>query len=129
VEQAIRTAQLEEFVNTLPAGLETVVGDRGIRLSGGQRQRVGIARALYNDPEILVFDEATSSLDSVTESEIGKAIESLGGQKTIIIIAHRFTTVMKCDKIYLMDKGRIVESGTYGELLEQSPAFQSLALA
>ncbi len=129
VKRAIRAAQLEEFVNTLPAGLDTVMGDRGIRLSGGQRQRVGIARALYRDPEILVFDEATSSLDSLTEREIERAIERLGGQKTIIIIAHRLTTVMKCDKLYLMDEGRITASGTYEELLEQSPTFQRLALA
>ena len=129
VMRVIRAAQLEELVKTLPAGLDTVVGDRGIRLSGGQRQRVGIARALYRDPQILVFDEATSSLDAVTEREIGRAIECLGGQKTIVIIAHRLTTVMKCDTVHLVDKGRIIASGSYEELLERSAAFQKLVLA
>jgi ABC-type multidrug transport system fused ATPase/permease subunit len=129
VMRVIRAAQLDELVKTLPAGLDTVVGDRGVRLSGGQRQRVAIARALYRDPEILVFDEATSSLDSVTELEISKAIEWLGTGKTIIIIAHRLTTVTKCDAIFLLEKGRVVASGTYQELMERSEMFKRLALA
>jgi ABC-type multidrug transport system fused ATPase/permease subunit len=128
VEDAIQAAQLQDLVASLPDGLETLLGDRGVRMSGGQRQRVGIARALYRDPQILVFDEATSSLDSVTEREIGKAIEWLGGRKTIVIVAHRLTTVRRCDTIYVMDRGQIIASGTYDELLAHSVDFQRLAL-
>lgn len=100
VTEALRKAQLLEFVDSLPDGLETVVGDRGIRLSGGQRQRIGIARALYHDPEILVLDEATSALDNETETAVMEAIESLQGSKTMIIIAHRLTTIRNADIIY-----------------------------
>lgn len=106
---AMEKAQLAEFVNTLPLGLDTIVGDRGVRLSGGQRQRIGIARALYHDPEILVLDEATSALDNETESAVMEAIENLQGMKTMIIIAHRLTTIRNVDTIYEVEKGRIVE--------------------
>ena len=106
---AMEKAQLAEFVNTLPLGLDTIVGDRGVRLSGGQRQRIGIARALYHDPEILVLDEATSALDNETESAVMEAIENLQGMKTMILIAHRLTTIRNVDTIYEVEKGRIVE--------------------
>lgn len=112
---ALEQAQLKEFVHGLPEGLDTRIGERGVRLSGGQRQRVGIARALYTNPEILVLDEATSALDHETESAVMESIEHLLGHKTMIIIAHRITTVRNCDVIYRVDKGHI-ESVTYEEL-------------
>jgi ATP-binding cassette, subfamily B, bacterial PglK len=105
IMRAVQLAQLKDFVDTLPDGLDSVMGEDGVRLSGGQRQRIGIARALYNDPKILVLDEATSSLDIATELEVMNAIESLHGEKTIIIIAHRLTTISRCDYIYKIDKG------------------------
>ena len=108
VWRAISAAQLEVFVNQLPDGLNTVVGERGVRLSGGQRQRIGIARALYHDPEVLVLDEATSSLDTATENEVMKAVYDMQGSKTIIIIAHRLSTVEHCDRLYQLENGRIV---------------------
>ena len=112
VEHAIHSAQLEKFINDLPQGLETPVGERGVRLSGGQRQRIGIARALYHDPEVLVFDEATSSLDIDTEKSFMQAVRALQGDKTIIIVAHRLSTVEHCDHLFRLEKGRIVEEGT-----------------
>ena len=117
LHQAIKAAQLEEVVANLPNGLKTIVGERGLLLSGGQRQRVGIARALYHEREILVLDEATAALDNETESLITEAITSLSGKKTLIIIAHRLTTVKHCDHIYLMEKGRIIKSGSYAEVV------------
>lgn len=109
VTAAMEKAQLAEFIESLPLGLDTIVGDRGVRLSGGQRQRIGIARALYHDPEILVLDEATSALDNETESAVMEAIENLQGMKTMIIIAHRLTTIRNVDTIYEVEKGKIVE--------------------
>ena len=103
--RAVQLAQLKDFVDALPHGLDSIMGEDGIRLSGGQRQRIGIARALYNDPKILVLDEATSSLDIDTELEVMNAIEGLHGEKTIIIIAHRLTTISRCDYIYKIDNG------------------------
>ena len=111
VGQAIHAAQLEKFVQELPQGLDTVVGERGIRLSGGQRQRIGIARALYHDPAVLVLDEATSSLDIETERGVMEAVRALHGDKTILIVAHRFSTVEHCDYLYRLDKGKVVEEG------------------
>ena len=105
--RALEEASLADFVRTLPHGLDTEIGERGIRLSGGQRQRIGIARALYRDPAVLVFDEATSALDNETESEIMESINRLQGQKTMIIIAHRLTTIENCDHIYRVENGRI----------------------
>ena len=106
VEYAARISNLHHFiVSELPNGYQTIVGERGIRLSGGERQRVGIARALYHDPEVLVLDEATSSLDGITESAVLEAINNVAELKTVIIIAHRLTTVKDCDIIYLIDKG------------------------
>ena len=104
--EALKRAELFEFVQNLPDGLETYVGDRGIQLSGGQRQRIAIARALYHRPEIMVLDEATSALDNDTEATIMSAIDSLQGQVTLIIVAHRLSTVKNCDVIYeVKDKG------------------------
>jgi ABC-type multidrug transport system fused ATPase/permease subunit len=112
VQRAIRAAQLDEFVASLPDGLETLVGERGIRLSGGQRQRIGIARALYHDPAVLVLDEATSSLDIATESGVMQAVTTLQGTKTTIIVAHRLSTVKHCDRLYRLEQGRVtVEPG------------------
>jgi ABC-type multidrug transport system fused ATPase/permease subunit len=108
VRRAIRAAQLEEFVASLPDGLETLVGERGIRLSGGQRQRIGIARALYHDPAVLVLDEATSALDTATESGVMQAVTALHGSKTILIVAHRLSTVAHCDRLCRLEQGRIV---------------------
>jgi ABC-type multidrug transport system fused ATPase/permease subunit len=123
LNKAIQAAQLGEFIENLPEGIKTVVGERGVLLSGGQRQRVGIARALYHEREILVLDEATAALDSETENLVTEAIKSLGNTKTIIIIAHRLSTVEHCDRIYKLDKGRVLQSGTYQEVVlgEQAP--------
>ena len=107
VVRALKQAQLYDFVEVLPEGLDTFVGDRGVRLSGGQRQRIGIARALYHDPEILVLDEATSALDNETESAVMEAIEKLQGQKTILIIAHRLTTIQNADVIFEVNDGKV----------------------
>ena len=107
VWRAIKAAQLENFVHTLPAGLGTIVGERGIRLSGGQRQRIGIARALYHDPAVLVLDEATSSLDTATERGVMQAAKALQGSKTVLIVAHRHATVEHCDRLYRLEQGRI----------------------
>jgi ATP-binding cassette, subfamily B, bacterial PglK len=112
VRRAIRDAQLEEFVASLPKGLETVVGERGVRLSGGQRQRIGIARALYHDPAVLVLDEATSALDTATESGVMQAVMALRRSKTIIIVAHRLSTVEHCERLYRLEKGRVVAEGS-----------------
>lgn len=103
--KALREAQLEEFVKSLPDGLDTTIGDRGVKLSGGQRQRIGIARALYGNPQVLILDEATSALDNETEKEVMNAIDSLHGTRTLIVIAHRLTTIKKCDKIYEVENG------------------------
>jgi ABC-type multidrug transport system fused ATPase/permease subunit len=107
VDRALRGAQLHQFISTLPHGANTPIGERGVRLSGGQRQRIGIARALYNDPAVLVLDEATSALDNETESDVMKAVNSLQGAKTLIIVAHRLTTVAHCDVLYRLDGGRV----------------------
>ena len=127
VWKALRLAQLEDFVTRLPDGLDALIGERGVRLSGGQRQRIGIARALYHDPQVLVMDEATSALDNITEKQIIQAIEELKGDRTIITIAHRLTTVMKCDRIYFMTDGKIHSEGTYDELIEHNEQFRVLA--
>lgn len=120
VRAALKLAQLEEFAASLPRGYETIVGERGVKLSGGQRQRIGIARALYNNPVVLVLDEATSALDTATEAELMKAVSILKGLKTIVIVAHRFATVQDCDRIYCIEKGRIVKTCTPAELNDQS---------
>ncbi len=117
VNKAVKAAQLEDLVEQLPEGLETMVGERGMRISGGQRQRVGIARALYYEREILVLDEATSALDSETEKLVSDAINSLAGDKTLIIIAHRVSTIENCDRIYRLENGQLQQSGTYEEVV------------
>jgi ATP-binding cassette, subfamily B, bacterial PglK len=101
----------------LPNGLETVVGERGVRLSGGQRQRIGIARALYHDPAVLVLDEATSALDTATEQGVMQAVTALRGSKTILIVAHRLSTVEHCDRLYRLEQGRLVAEGAPAEML------------
>jgi len=117
LRRAICSAQLEEYVESLPEGLETFVGELGTRLSGGQRQRIGIARALYHNPEVLVLDEATSALDLHTESDVMKAVNALHGQKTIIIVAHRTSTVEQCDRLFRLEGGKLVTEGTPKEVL------------
>ncbi len=108
VKEALRQAQLLEFVEKLPQGMDTKVGERGVRLSGGQRQRIAIARALYHKPSILVFDEATSALDNETETAVMKSIEALQGKKTILIVAHRLSTIRNCDEIYEIADGKAI---------------------
>ncbi|WP_448525954.1 ABC transporter ATP-binding protein [Parathermosynechococcus lividus] len=124
---AVHAAQLSTFVAGLPEGLDTIVGERGVRLSGGQRQRIGIARALYHNPGVLIMDEATAALDNQTEAGVMDAIQALSGEKTIIMIAHRLSTVMNCDRLYLMANGKVAATGTYTELIEHSPEFRAMA--
>jgi len=126
VKAAAKLANIDEFIQSLPDGYDTYTGDRGVRLSGGQRQRIGIARALYFNPEILVLDEATSSLDGSTEDVIMDAIHNLSHDKTIIIIAHRLETVMECDVIHFVNDGVIVNSGTYNELIKLNDQFREM---
>jgi ATP-binding cassette, subfamily B, bacterial PglK len=127
VRDAIHRAQLEAFVAGLPDGLDTVTGERGVRISGGQRQRLGIARAFYVDPRVLVLDEATSALDNRTEAELSATIDQLRGTLTMIVIAHRLSTVKNCDHVFLLEHGHLSASGSFEELLESSPAFAKLA--
>ena len=127
VLKAIELAHLTELIEELPKGIHTKVGERGVQLSGGQRQRIGIARALYNQADVLMFDEATSALDGITEKIIMDAIHDFSGQKTIIMIAHRLKTVEKCDIIYLMEKGNVIDQGTYKELVDNNPKFREMA--
>jgi ATP-binding cassette subfamily C protein len=129
VWRALEAAQLANFVRELDAGLDSQVGERGVRISAGQRQRIGIARALYHDPNVLLLDEATSALDNETERLFIAAIESLARRKTILIIAHRLSTVQNCDTIYLMQQGRVIGAGAYDGLLATQPAFARLVHA
>jgi ABC-type multidrug transport system fused ATPase/permease subunit len=130
VETVARIAQLDGFVrDDLPDGYETKVGEKGVRLSGGQRQRIGIARALYHNADLIVFDEATSALDNLTEREVMTAIDALPGDKTVVMIAHRLSTVKGCDRIIVMDKGRIVGIGPWSDLIEHNAAFRKIAEA
>jgi ATP-binding cassette subfamily C protein len=128
INRAVELAQLNSLIQSLPNQLDTILGERGVRISGGQRQRVGIARALYHNPQVLVMDEATSALDNITEKQITDAIESLRGDRTIVTIAHRLTTVQNCNKLYLMKDGLIKDSGTYDELIEKNIEFRKMAL-
>jgi ATP-binding cassette, subfamily B, bacterial PglK len=127
ISNAIQRSQLHEFVRSLPDGISTQVGERGIRLSGGQRQRIAIARALYRRPEVLIFDEGTSALDNTTESALIESLRSLRGSHTILLVAHRLSTVRDCDKVVYIEKGRIADVGTYDELMQRSEGFRALA--
>ena len=127
VERAARVAELHDFVmRELPQGYDTAIGERGVRLSGGQRQRIGIARALYHDPDVLILDEATSALDNLTERAVMAAVQNLGRAKTVIMIAHRLSTVRNCDVIFMMERGRVVAQGSYDELLARNRSFQAM---
>lgn len=120
IQYALELSQLSDFVSQLPEGLETIVGERGVRLSGGQRQRIGIARALYHDPPVLVLDEATSSLDTNTEAGVMDAVQKMYGDKTIIIVAHRLSTIQHCDYVYRLEHGRIIEEGNASDVLRNA---------
>ncbi|MBE9098876.1 ABC transporter ATP-binding protein [Vacuolonema iberomarrocanum] len=127
VRKAARLAQIDDYIESLPAGYDTYVGERGVRLSGGQRQRIGIARALYGQASLIVFDEATSALDNSTEKEVMDAINALSHQYTVILIAHRLSTVEKCDKIFELNEGSLIAQGTFERLSEESPSFRVMA--
>ena len=127
VYSALRIANLEQVINEMPYGLDTEVGERGTKLSGGQRQRLGIARAVYTKPALLVLDEATSALDGETEIQITEAINKLKGSTTIIIIAHRLSTVREADLVVYMEQGKIVASGTFDELRSKVANFDNQA--
>ncbi|WP_299961905.1 ABC transporter ATP-binding protein [uncultured Roseobacter sp.] len=128
VTRAAKIASLHNFVETeLPEGYQTHVGERGVRLSGGQRQRIGIARALYHDPDVLILDEATSALDNITERAVMEAVHNIGGKKTIIMIAHRLSTVKNCDEIFMLAGGKVLASGRFDDLMQNSPEFREMA--
>nr|MCS5565943.1 ATP-binding cassette domain-containing protein [Methylococcales bacterium] len=126
VLQAARMAQLEAVFPDLSEGLKSKVGESGARLSGGQVQRIGIARALYKNPDVLIFDEATSALDNVTEAQIISAIRTISNQKTVIMIAHRLSTIIDAENIILLEKGRVMDQGSYDELYDASAEFRRL---
>ena len=127
VERAAKIANLHEFVrNELPQQYQTTVGERGVRLSGGQRQRIGIARALYHNPQVLILDEATSALDNLTEQVVMEALHNLGHKITIIMIAHRLSTVKECDSIFVLEKGNLIAQGSFNELLHSSERFRAM---
>ena len=127
LEKAVRDAQLHELIKSLPEGLDTKIGESGVRLSGGQRQRIGIARALYDQPDVLIMDEATAALDNITERQVIEAIELLRGERTILMIAHRLSTVQNCDRLYLLENGRLMAEGTYDSLSRESKLFQNMS--
>ena len=128
VERAAKIANLHEFVtNELPQQYQTTVGECGLRLSGGQRQRIGIARALYHNPQVLIMDEATSALDNLTEQAVMEAVHNLGHEITIILIAHRLSTVKACDTIFLLEKGELKAQGTFDELTQANDRFRAMA--
>jgi ABC-type multidrug transport system fused ATPase/permease subunit len=127
VALAAQLAQAEEFIALLPDGYKTIVGERGVKLSGGQRQRLGIARALYHQPDVLIFDEATSALDGMTEDAVMGAVQKLSQRCTMILIAHRLRTIQACDRVVMLENGRIVADGTYAELIRNSSPFIQLA--
>lgn len=127
LENSIKIAQIDEWIKALPDSYETIVGERGMKISGGQRQRIAIARAFYHNTEYLFFDEATSSLDTITESNIMKTIEEISGMKTILMIAHRLNTVKNCNWIYIVSEGKIKAEGTYKYLIENDEDFSSMA--
>ncbi len=126
VLKAVQHAHLDSFIDLLPDGLDTLVGEHGLKLSGGERQRVAIARVLLKNPAILVFDEATSSLDTKTEQLIQKNIEEVSSNKTTLIIAHRLSTIVHADQILVLDHGKLVEAGTHNELLKKKGLYKQL---
>lgn len=127
LRRAVEQAQLTDFIGGLSLGLDTRVGERGLNLSGGQRQRIGVARALYNEPELLVFDEATSALDAETEQEVSRAIDALSGTKTVILIAHRLSTLKNCDRIVMLKDGRVAGMGSHQDLVDKNEDFRRMA--
>jgi ATP-binding cassette subfamily C protein len=127
VRHVLAQAQLDDLVETMPDGLHTHVGENGLRLSGGQRQRVGIARALYHDPKILILDEATAALDNDTERRLMAAIEQVRANRTLIMVAHRLSSIRNCDRIFMMENGHVTGEGTYDELLDSHPGFRAMA--
>jgi len=126
IEQAARLANAYDFVTEFPDGFDTMIGERGMRLSGGQRQRISIARAILKNPPILIFDEATSSLDSESERLIQEAIDNLMKDRTVLIVAHRLSSIIKSDYIVVMEKGKIIDIGSHEELLERSERYKFL---
>ena len=124
--EACKTACLEDFINSLPDGYDTIIGEGGINLSGGERQRLAIARALVQKTEIILFDEATSALDNETQANIKKAIDNMKNEYTILIIAHRLSTVIDCDRILFLDEGKIKAEGTHKELLRTCKNYRNL---
>ena len=128
VREVARIAQISEFIESeLPQQYETLVGERGVRLSGGQRQRLCIARALYYDPKVLILDEATSALDGITEEKVMSSIQKLSGGKTILLIAHRLTTLQECDTIFLLNDGKLIDQGNFQYLMESNLTFRQMA--
>ena len=127
VISALKVAHLDEFVLSLPNGIDTEVGERGTRLSGGQRQRLGIARAMFTNPRLLVLDEATSSLDGISEASISEAIHELRGSTSVIVIAHRLSTIKNVDSVMYMKNGKILSSGTFEQIRESIPEFDQQA--
>tara|TARA_B110000879_G_scaffold152527_1_gene197452 strand:- start:210 stop:1178 length:969 start_codon:yes stop_codon:yes gene_type:complete len=128
VVEAAQIAQIDQFITSdLPEGYDTKIGERGVRLSGGQRQRIGVARALYHDAELIVFDEATSALDNLTEREVMSAIDALPDEKTVLMIAHRLSTLQGCDRIVVMEGGLVVGFDTWDALITENSAFQRIA--
>lgn len=127
VLDAVRMAQLEDFVAALPRGLDAWVGERGVRVSGGQRQRIAIARALYHQPSVLIFDEGTSALDTLTEQEIVATLQAMRGLRTVITVAHRLTTIRSCDRVLLLRQGELVDTGSYADLIDRNADFRAMA--
>jgi ATP-binding cassette, subfamily B, bacterial PglK len=127
IAQAVRLAQLDEFVSLLPKGLDTVVGERGVRVSGGERQRVAIARALYHQPEVLIFDEGTSALDNLTERELMLSLQKLRGAHTVLLVAHRLSTVRESDRVVFVRDGRIAGIDTFDGLMNSNTSFGQMA--